>query len=169
MSCAPVHLLYMAIYGLTRSNSDWEDHADDRLLLKDWLPARDIERPIFKKEYNGHIVGMGRFVDDFKLAGHKPVLPLFWAEIFECFDFADLPQHVGRFLGSEEILSRDHADVATFLVKQDAYIDTLTRQYMDEIGAYRLPRYDTPAVKLAASDVSSMSETGQFASEICMH
>ena len=34
MRC-PVHLLYMAIYGLTRSNSDWEDHADDRLLLKD--------------------------------------------------------------------------------------------------------------------------------------
>ena len=34
---------------------------------------------------------------------------------------------------------------------------------MDEIGAYRLPRCDTPAVKLAANDVSSMSETGQFA------
>ncbi|CAE7036581.1 RE1 [Symbiodinium sp. CCMP2592] len=106
--CCPVHLLYMAIYGLTRSNSDWEDHAD---------------------EYNGHIVGMGRFVDDFKL----------------------------------EILSRDHADVATFLVKQDAHIDTPTRKYMDEIGAYRLPRYDTPAVKLAANDVSNMSETGTVA------
>ncbi|CAE7569646.1 RE1 [Symbiodinium sp. CCMP2592] len=163
MRC-PVHLLYMAIYGLTRSNSDWEDHADDRLLLKHWLQARDIERPIFKKEYNGHIVGMGRFVDDFKLAGHKPVLPHAWAEIFECFDFADPPQPVSRFVGSEEILSRDQADVATFLVKQDAYIDTLTRKYMDEIGAYRLPRYDTPAVKLATNDVSNMSETGQFAS-----
>ena len=90
MRC-PVHLLYMAIYGLTRSNSDWEDHADDRLLLKDWLQARDMERPIVKKEYNGHTVGMGRFFDDFKLAGHKPVLPLAWAEIFECFDFADTP------------------------------------------------------------------------------
>ncbi|CAE7450270.1 unnamed protein product [Symbiodinium sp. CCMP2592] len=155
MRC-PVHLLYMAIYGLTRSNSDWEDHADDRLLLKHWLQARDIERPIFKKEYNGHIVGMGRFVDDFKLAGHKPVLPHAWAEIFECFDFADPPQPVSRFVGSEEILSRDQAD-ATCLVKQDAYIDTLTRKYMDEIRAYRLPRYDT-------NDVSNMSETGQFAS-----
>ena len=37
---------------------------------------------------------------------------------------------------------------------------------MDEIGARGLPRYDTPAVTLAANDVSSMSETGQFAS-IC--
>ena len=43
-------------------------------------------------------------------------------------------------------------------------IDTFTRKYLDEIGAYRLPRYDTPAVKLAASDVSSMNEAGQFAS-----
>ena len=32
-------------------------------------------------------------------------------------------------------------------VKQDAYIDTFTRKYMDEFGAYRLPRYYTPAVK----------------------
>ena len=36
MRC-PVHLLYMAMYGLTRSNSDWEDHVDDRLLLKHLL------------------------------------------------------------------------------------------------------------------------------------
>ena len=89
---------------------------------------------------------MGRFVDDFKLAVHKPVLPLARAEIFECVDFADPPQPVSRFVGSEEVLSRDHADVATFLVKQDAHIDTLTRKYMDEMSAYRLPRYDTPAV-----------------------
>ncbi|CAE7326281.1 GIP [Symbiodinium natans] len=68
-----------------------------------------------------------------------------------------------RLKGSEEILSRDHADVATFLVKQDAYIDTFARKYLDEIGAYRLPRYDTPAVKLAACDVSSMNEP-KFAS-----
>ena len=82
---------------------------------------------------------------------------------FSCFDFADPPQPVSRFVGSEEILSRDHADVATFLVKQDAYIDTFARKYLDEIGAYRLPRYDTPAVKLAACDVSSMNEP-KFAS-----
>ena len=88
---------YIATYGLTRSNSDWEDHADERLLLRQ---ARDIERPMFTKKTH---VGMGRFVDEFfcffsrtccsraegglgnghldesKSAGHKPVLPHAWA------------------------------------------------------------------------------------------
>ena len=72
-------------------------------------------------------------------------------------------QPVSRFVGSEEILLRDHADVATFVVKKNAYIDNFTRKYLDEINAYRLPRYDTPAVKIAASDVPNMSESGQFA------
>ena len=64
-------------------------HADDRLLLKQWIQALDIERPIFKKDFGGYIVGMGRFVDDFKVAGHELVLSQAWAEIFECFEFAE--------------------------------------------------------------------------------
>ena len=97
-------------------------------------------------------------------AGRKPELPHAWAELFQCFNFADPSQPVSQFVGSEEILSREHADVATFLVKQVAYIDTVTRKYMDEIGADRLPRCDTLAVKLAANDASSMGETSHFVS-----
>ena len=39
----------------------------------------------------------------------------------------------------------------------------LVCKYLDEINAYRLPRYDTPAVKMAATDASNMSESVQFA------
>eukprot|EP00439_Symbiodinium_sp_Y106_P028993 s3589_g3.t1 len=56
---------------------------------------------------------MGRFVDDFKLAGHKPALPHARAEIFECFDVAGPPQPVSRFVGSEEILLFDSYETAS--------------------------------------------------------
>ncbi|CAE7575327.1 unnamed protein product [Symbiodinium microadriaticum] len=51
--------------------------------------------------------------------------------------------------GSEEVLSRDHADVATFLVKQDAHIDTLTRKYMDEMSATAFSAPDAEVTAMA--------------------
>lgn len=81
----PVIKLNQALYGLTRSGSDFAAHARGKLMEKGWKES-DCDMNVYHKQYNnGKHVTLVLYVDDGALFGHGDSVTLAVKELQSCF------------------------------------------------------------------------------------
>ena len=164
MKC-PVIPLERALYGLVRSNFDWNDHCDSKLLGAGWRRCWSGEKFIYDKTFCGSRVKLVVYVDDFVAGGKDDARAAAWVELRELFDMGE-PEPIRKFLGIDIISKTDGAKrLLTF--SQEAFARSILEEYKQDLGIETTKKFrhvTTPGLD-AFPDIESPFSSGRYASK----
>lgn len=127
----PVVRLGLALYGLTRSGSDFASHAREVLLGKRWKESESDMNVYYRRDQEDRKCTLILYVDDGAIFGHKECVVQAVKELRECFRISKPVEYVTkktkhepvRYLGISVYTANNHwcldsSDYATHIARQ---------------------------------------------------
>ena len=160
----PCNRMLRALYGHPQSGGWWEQHADAIARERGFVPIPNWRGCYFHAELHIFLI---IYVDDFKMAGPRAVLPHAWTLLREVIDMDD-PTPFGLFLGCKHTITTTTVPTAPRPVKMieydvEGYLAKAVEDYKQGTGNKTLQSRPTPFINTtSADDVSTPYATGDW-------
>lgn len=148
----PVVPLRTALYGLVRADRDWGDFRHGCMITAKWTEV--VPRKIYKKDFDGHTIFAGIYVDDILIGGDTTSGAKAYRELHKLLGFGDAePQRLSHFIGVDysdiRFRVKDGRNVRQVFVNQEGLARAIVKRYKESTGFQKLRYVATPGFSSA--------------------